>query len=104
MRRDITASIVAVVVMTLVLGVAYPLLTTGVAQLLFNNKANGSQVKRDGKVVGSRLIGQDFRKPVLGPNGKPKVDADGNPVMEADPRWFQSRPSQSNYDGSVTFF
>jgi potassium-transporting ATPase KdpC subunit len=104
MRRDLHASVIAAVVLTLVFGVAYPLITTGVAQVLFPGKSNGSEVHRDGKLVGSRLIGQDFRKPVLGPGGKPKMDKDGNPVLEADPRWFQSRPSQSSYDGSATFF
>jgi potassium-transporting ATPase KdpC subunit len=104
MRRDLQASVIAAVVLTLVFGVAYPLITTGVAQVLFPGKSNGSEVHRDGKLVGSRLIGQDFRKPVLGPGGKPKMDKDGNPVLEADPRWFQSRPSQSSYDGSATFF
>ena len=104
MRRDIFGSVVAIVVLTAVLGLVYPLAMTGVAQATFHNKANGSQVERDGKVVGSHLIGQDFRKPVLDPSGKPKLDADGNPVLEADPNWFQSRPSQSDYSADVTFF
>ena len=47
---------------------------------------------RDGKTVGSDLIGQAFTRPVL-ENGKPKKDADGNPVVEPDPTYFQSRPS-----------
>jgi K+-transporting ATPase ATPase C chain len=75
-----------------------------VSQVAFNDTANGSQVERDGRVVGSRLIGQDFRKPVLDDNGQPQVDEDGNPVLEADPNWFQSRPSQSGYSANVTFF
>src|SRR5258705_7300165 len=104
MRRDFLPSIIAVVVMTVVLGVIYPLATTGVAQVLFPGKADGSQVKRDGKVVGSRLIGQGFEKPVLDANGKPKEDADGNPVREADLRYFQSRPSVTGYSANVTFF
>ena len=98
------ASLVAAVVCTVMLGLVYPLLTTGVAQVLFPNKSDGSQVKRDGKTVGSRLIGQDFRKPVLDRKGKPKEDADGNPVLTADPRWFQERPSQSDYAADATFF
>ena len=60
MRRDITASIIAAVAFTLIFGLAYPLIATGVSQVLFPNKSDGSQVKLDGKVVGSKLIGQSF--------------------------------------------
>lgn len=104
MRRDIVGSVVAIVVLTIGLGLVYPLVMTGVAQVAFNDQANGSQVERDGKVVGSQLIGQDFRKPVLDASGQPKMDEDGEPVLEADPAWFQSRPSQSGYSANVTFF
>jgi K+-transporting ATPase ATPase C chain len=104
MRRDLINSALAIVVFTVMLGLAYPLITTGVSQVVFPNKADGSQVERDGKVVGSRLIGQDFRKPVLAQNGKPKLDADGNPVLEPDKRYFQSRPSVTGYSGDVTYF
>jgi K+-transporting ATPase ATPase C chain len=104
MRKDLTASIVAIVACTLLLGLAYPLLTTGVAQLVFPNRSDGSQVKRDGKVVGSKLIGQDFRKPVLDRNGKPREDAKGNPVLAPDPNYFQARPSQTSYAANATGF
>jgi potassium-transporting ATPase KdpC subunit len=103
-RRDIVGSVVAIVLLTVGFGLVYPLVMTGVAQVAFNHQANGSQVERDGEVVGSRLIGQDFRKPVLDANGQPELDEDGNPVLEADPNWFQSRPSQSGYSANVTFF
>jgi potassium-transporting ATPase KdpC subunit len=69
-RRDIIGSVVAIVVLTLGFGLVYPLVMTGVAQGIFPNAADGSKVERDGKVVGSSLIGQDFRKPVLDKNGK----------------------------------
>jgi K+-transporting ATPase ATPase C chain len=104
MRRDLTNSILAIVVFTVMFGLAYPLLTTGVAQVLWPNKADGSQVERDGEVVGSRLIGQDFQRPVLAANGRPREDEEGNPVLEADPRYFQSRPSVTGYSANVTFF
>jgi potassium-transporting ATPase KdpC subunit len=104
MRKDITTSVIAIVAFTVVLGVGYPLAVTGISQVAFPNKSDGSQLKRDGKVVGSTLIGQDFRKPVLGPNGKPKQDADGNDVLEPDPRYFQSRPSATGYTPDVTYF
>jgi K+-transporting ATPase ATPase C chain len=104
MRRDLITSALAVVLFTLVLGLAYPLATTGLSQVLFPGKADGSRVERDGKVVGSSLIGQDFQKAVLARNGEPKVDADGNPVLEADPRYFQSRPSVTGYNPAGTYF
>jgi K+-transporting ATPase ATPase C chain len=83
MRRDLIASAVAVVLCTVFFGLTYPLLTTGVAQILFPNKSDGSQVARNGKVVGSRLIAQDFR---------------------GDRRYFQPRPSQTDYSADVTAF
>jgi potassium-transporting ATPase KdpC subunit len=104
MRRDVISSVLAILVLTVGLGVAYPLVVTGVSQLVFPGKANGSKIERTGKLVGSKLLAQDFRKPVLDANGKPKTDKDGNPVLEPDPRYFQSRPSATGYSPSVTFF
>jgi potassium-transporting ATPase KdpC subunit len=103
-RKDIVGSLVAIVLLTVGFGLVYPLVMTGVAQVTFRDQANGSQVERDGKVVGSSLIGQDFRKPVLDQDGQPRMDEDGNPVLEADPNWFQSRPSQTGYSANVTYF
>ena len=61
MHKDLISGLVAVVVFTLVLGVAYPLVVTGVSQVAFGNKADGSLIKdAKGKVTGSTLIGQDF--------------------------------------------
>ena len=56
--RLLGAGLRALLVLTLVTGVIYPLVVTGIAQGLFHNKANGSEIKYDGKVVGSSLIGQ----------------------------------------------
>ena len=56
--RLLGAGLRALLVLTLLTGVIYPLAVTGVAQALFNDKANGSEIKYDGKVVGSSLIGQ----------------------------------------------
>jgi K+-transporting ATPase ATPase C chain len=61
--RTIAGSAIAVVVLTLVFGFAYPLVMTGFAQVAFQNKANGSLITRDGKVVGSKLAGQVFTSP-----------------------------------------
>jgi len=87
MRRDLLTSLIAVVLMTLVFGLAYPLAFTGVAQVLFPGKADGSRITENGQVVGSSLIAQKFTR-----NGKP------------DRRYFQPRPSATGYDPSVTFF
>ncbi|OUD00742.1 potassium-transporting ATPase subunit C [Streptomyces swartbergensis] len=56
--RLLGAGLRALLVLTLVTGVIYPLAVTGVAQALFRDKANGSEIRADGKVVGSSLIGQ----------------------------------------------
>jgi K+-transporting ATPase ATPase C chain len=56
-------SVVAVVVLTVVFGLVYPLVFTGFAQLAFSDRANGSLIERDGRVVGSRLAAQEFTRP-----------------------------------------
>jgi potassium-transporting ATPase KdpC subunit len=90
--RQYGAALRTLLVLTVILGLAYPLAMTALAQVAFGDNANGSLVVRSGKTVGSDLIGQGFTRPVL-ENGQPKKDADGNPVVEADPSYFQSRPS-----------
>lgn len=71
MWQTIRTAILSLLVLTFVTGVAYPLVVTGLAQLLFPTAANGSVLVRDGKPVGSALIGQPF----------------------SDPRYFWGRPS-----------
>jgi potassium-transporting ATPase KdpC subunit len=83
MRKDIRSAVVAIVVMTVVLGLVYPLVVTGIGQVAFPNAANGSTVEVDGKVVGSKLIGQDFA---------------------GERRSFQSRPSVTGYAPDATSF
>ncbi len=63
MRRQLVPALGTVLVATVLLGLAYPLAMTGVAQLLFDGRADGSLVTRDGEVVGSRWIGQPFSGP-----------------------------------------
>lgn len=104
LRKDLTTAAIALVFFTLLLGIAYPLATTGVAQVLFPGAADGSKVEVDGKVVGSELIGQDFRRPVTGQDDKPLRDEEGEPILEADPRYFQGRPSATGYSANVTYF
>ena len=80
--RQLRPAILMVLVFTLICGVAYPLLSTVIGQTAFGNKANGSLIRRDGVVVGSKLIGQSF----------------------IAPQYFHSRPSAagSGYDGSAS--
>jgi potassium-transporting ATPase KdpC subunit len=92
MRRDIVTSIIGMIVFTILLGLVYPLFITGVSQVAFPGNANGQQIKLDGRLVGSKIIGQNFGTPVLEKNGKPK-EVKGAVVTEADPRYFQTRPS-----------
>ncbi|MEU9126294.1 potassium-transporting ATPase subunit KdpC [Streptomyces sp. NPDC048506] len=80
--RLMWAGLRALLVLTVLCGVAYPLVVTGVAQAAFHDKANGSEVSSHGKVVGSSLLGQRYDK---------GTDKDGNPIP--DLRFFQPRPS-----------
>ena len=61
--RNLVVAILMTIVTTLLLGVVYPLVVTGIAQALFPANANGQLIQRDGKIVGSRIIGQTFSSP-----------------------------------------
>jgi K+-transporting ATPase ATPase C chain len=74
MLTHLRAAVVSLVVFTVITGVVYPVVVTGIAQVLFPYQANGSLIVRDGKVVGSALIGQPFD----------------------DPKYFWSRPSATS--------
>jgi K+-transporting ATPase ATPase C chain len=91
MRRDIVTSAIAIVVFTVLLGLVYPFFITGVSQVAFPGNANGQRVYVKGRLVGSRIIGQQFAT-VKTKDGK-VVEEKGAPVTEPDPRYFQSRPS-----------
>jgi len=81
MMKMTLQSIRALIVFTVITGVAYPLIVTGVAQVAFKHQANGSLIEKDGKVLGSELIGQPF----------------------SDPKYFWSRPSATSpqpYNGA----
>lgn len=86
--RQTWTAVRALLILTCVLGIGYPLLVTGIGQLAFPTQANGSLLRVDGQVVGSSLIGQSF------------TDKDG----KALPQWFQSRPSAagSGYDAGAS--
>lgn len=86
--RQHLAAVRALAVLTVLLGMVYPLALTGVAQLVVPGRADGSLISRDGRLVGSSLIGQSF----TGSHGLP------------DPRYFQSRPSAAGrgYDPTAS--
>jgi potassium-transporting ATPase KdpC subunit len=84
MRRDLITSVIAVVALTVIFGLVYPLVVTGISQVTFPGNANGQKVTLDGKLVGSKLIGQDFRR---------------------DKRYFQERPSTgTSYNAAASAF
>jgi K+-transporting ATPase ATPase C chain len=80
LARNLVVAVLMTIVTTLLLGVIYPLAVTGIAQVVFPDKANGQLIERNGTVVGSRLIGQGF----------------------SSPGYFRSRPSAAGaaYDGA----
>jgi len=96
--RELLTAGIAILVLTAILGVAYPLAMTGIAQVAFPNKANGSQITSGGKLVGSSL----FAKPFVVDTGR--KDSDGNPITRPDPRYFQPRPSQTDYSATASAF
>jgi potassium-transporting ATPase KdpC subunit len=98
LARELTTATIAIVVLTVILGIGYPLVMTGISQVAFPSKADGSQVEVGGQVVGSRLIAKAF---VIDTG---KKDSDGNPITRPDPRYFQPRPSQTDYSATTTFF
>jgi potassium-transporting ATPase KdpC subunit len=61
--RNLITALLMTIVTTLLLGVVYPLVITGIAQVVFPDKANGQLIERGGKVIGSRIIGQTFSTP-----------------------------------------
>jgi K+-transporting ATPase ATPase C chain len=106
MRRDIVTSIIGIIVLTILIGLVYPLVITGVSQVVFPGNANGQKVYVGGKLVGSKIIGQSFSTPVIEKNGKPKEEK-GVVVTEPDPRYFQTRPSATEggaYNAAASTF
>jgi len=83
MRKDLLRSAGTLVALTLVLGLAYPLVMTGIAQVAFPGKADGSLTRVAGKVTGSTLLARDTKD---------------------SPKYFHPRPSATGYSGTVTYF
>ncbi len=106
MKRDILTSIIAMIVFAILLGLVYPFAITGISQVAFPGNANGQKVYVNGRLVGSRIIGQNFGTPVLEKDGKAK-EVKGAVVTEPDPRYFQSRPSATEggaYNAAASTF
>jgi K+-transporting ATPase ATPase C chain len=77
MMKNLVTAILMTIVTTVLLGLIYPLVVTGIAQVIFHDKANGQLIERDGQVIGSRIIGQPF----------------------TSPGYFRSRPSAAGANG-----
>ncbi|MFJ9406630.1 potassium-transporting ATPase subunit C [Streptomyces sp. NPDC101393] len=92
--RLIGAGLRALLVLTVICGIIYPLAVTGVAQALFHDQANGSEITSQGKVVGSELIGQTYHLPLKNPD-------DSEEAARPDLKWFQPRPSNGLGSNSV---
>jgi potassium-transporting ATPase KdpC subunit len=106
MKRDVITSVIGMIVLTILLGLVYPLVITGVSQVAFPGNANGQKIYVNGHLVGSKIIGQSFKSPVIGKNGKPKEEEE-ELVTAADPRYFQSRPSATEggaYNAAASTF
>jgi K+-transporting ATPase ATPase C chain len=86
LRRQLVPAIVSMVIFTVALGIVYPLVITGIGQVAFKDKADGSLVERNGTVIGSSALAQAF------------TEKDGTPIE----KYFQERPSAASYDPSYS--
>lgn len=91
--RELRTAALAVIVLTILVGVVYPLVVTAIAQVVVPGKADGSRVKG-----GSSLIAQAW---VIDTG---KKDSDGEPITRPNPEYFQPRPSATGYSATATYF
>ena len=78
--KNLVTAILMTIVTTVLLGLIYPLVVTGIAQVIFPEQANGQLLVKDGRIIGSRIIGQPF----------------------SSPGYFRSRPSAAGYDAGAS--
>ena len=103
MLKEIRPAIVMIVLLTIVTGLVYPLAMTGIAQVLFPRQANGSLIIKDGKVLGSELIGQNFTDARYF-HGRPSAtsDTDPNDATKTVPAPYNAANSSASNAGPTS--
>jgi len=103
MLKTLRPAIVMILAMTVLTGLVYPLAMTGVSQLVFPHQANGSLIQKDGKVIGSELIGQNFVAPGYF-HGRPSAttDTDPNDATKSVPAPYNAANSSGSNAGPTS--
>src|SRR5690349_2839617 len=103
MLKELRPALVMVVALTLITGLAYPLVLTGIAQALFPHQANGSLVEKDGRVIGSELIAQGFTSDkYFHPRPSATTDTDPNDPTKTIPAPYNAANSGGSNAGPTS--